>query len=281
MSLLRLSSVRVEWGGRTIGPLNAEYDGQLVLLFGDFDWLFAVLLGEAQLSSGALLCLDGDGRQATLSGRVGVSPAPILAAPSWTVLEWLTLNAELLGSGARQARADAQRILSELELGALGPRKVNELNGAESFAAHAAFAANSNAELVVLGAPLLLPETREYEFRVLRRLLDRIRVCVAMRRRDAELWDLADAHAYSDVSGRTRLPSDLARRAGPSYLVRTFQPLYGFAEALVARGATAAPSGPASWLVELPEGAGPGLIADAANEIGAALAELVSVNEAR
>lgn len=281
MSTLRFASVQVDWGGRTTAPVDADYDGRLILLFGDFEWLFAVLLGEARLSSGELSCLGEDGRRATLAGRVGVSPAPIQPPPGWTVREWLTLNGELLGRSSSQARREAQSVLSALELSALSGHKVSELNGAESFAAHAAFAAVGSPELFVLGAPLLLPETRDYEVRLIRRLLEHGRVCLAARRRDPELWDLADVHAYCDVNGKTRLPRELVREVSGSYLVRAFPPFDGFAESLTARGATVTASGPGSWLVELPHGASAALVAESAAQVGVALAELVSVTEAR
>jgi hypothetical protein len=281
MTTLQLSSVRVEWGGRQVGPVSGVYDGQLTLLFGDFDWLFAVLLGEATPLEGEVRCLDTEGRQATIAGRVGVSPAPVHPAPSWTVFEWLRLNCELLGQGRALAKRSADAVLAELGLQTLGERRVSDLNGAESFAAHAAFAMSSSPELAVLGAPLLLPETRDYEFGLIKRLLERTQVALVARRRDPELWELANVHAYCDPNGRSRLPSELVAKPGPCYLVRTFDQEPRWLEALHGRGIRVTPSAPGSWVVELPQGSGPELIAETAVAAGIALAELVSIEEAR
>jgi hypothetical protein len=281
-STLAWSCVELDWAGQSVCPADASHDGDVILLFGDFHWLFAHLIGEARLVSGTVRCLGHDGRAASISGRVGVSPAGLQRPPQWTVSRWLELNVRLLGGPARRASASAGQTLERLGLQALAGRHVHELNGAESFAAHAAFAACTEPELVLLAAPLLLPETREYELGVLRALARHCRVAVACQRRDEALWQLASAYAYcADRPGaRTTLPTELLERS-QRYRVRPLGPGAALASALAERGASIeGPTEELPWTVSVPS-RGAQVITEAAQAAEVALAELVSVPEAR
>lgn len=211
-----------------------------------------------------------------------MSPVALQPAPHWPVIRWLELNIELAGTEHGGARRRARDTLERLALTGLADRPVHELNGAESFAAHAAFAASTAPELLVLGAPLLLPETREYELAVVRRLVEQARVALACSRRDEGLWQLANEFAYcADRPGaRTTLPIELFAQSA-CYQVTPFDPAPELARALEELGAEVlGPLDRLPWLVTVPEG-GADLIVEAARRAAVPLAELVSVPEAR
>jgi hypothetical protein len=282
MSTLSWSGAEIAWGEWRLAPTDACYEGERVLLFGDFRWLFALLVGRAELIGGSVECLGQDGRQARLAGRVGASPAALQDPPHWTVSRWVELNLELIGTPARDARRAVARVLEQLGLQALATRRVHELNGAEAFAAHAAFAASTSPELVVLSAPLLLPETRDFELSVIGKLASRSRLALACPRRDPELWAMATDFAYSAnrAGARTTLPSELLEQSR-WYRVVPLGPAPGFSSALEELGAQVEAAEDGSPLrVAVPSG-GAELIVEAAQRAEVTLAELVSIPEAR
>lgn len=277
---LEWSGVDLDWSGRRFRPNDALHRGGLVLLCGDFRWLFALLVGQASLRSGWVRGLGASARAAVLQGRIGVSPSPVFAPPEWPVARFIELNVQMFGRHAGKAKAAAHAALDRLGLRALADRPGHELNGAEAFAVNAAFALSTTPELVVLGAPLLLPETREFELGIIRTLLASARVALVCSRRDAELWQWASSFAYAAErpGARTTLPTELldtSRR----YRVWPLGPGAPLAEALGARGARLDGSlDELPWTVTVPED-GARLITDAAHESGVALAELVALRE--
>jgi hypothetical protein len=282
MTTLELANVRTAWEGRNIGPFTASYDASRLLLFGDWTWLRASLCGARPLSEGTIRCWGEEARAAVSAGRVGVSFDGVEPPPRWPLGEWLTLSLELLGESSRAARRRARQTLSELGLSTLAARSVAEMNPAETFAAHGAFAAVTSPQLVVLGAPVLLPQTREFELQVISKLADRCAVALACSRRDAWLWEFADEYAYAGSGSRTRLPVELMAEEGRCFRVRTLGDPSGWVAQLELLGAL--PEGPrdgGDWLVRVPEGGSADLLVSAALNSGVALAELVSVPEAR
>jgi len=279
MSTLEFFEARVQWKGREIGPLSASYDGSLVLLWGDFSWLFAVLCGDIVLEGGTLRCLDTDARAAVIAGTVGVSPAGIQRAPGWTVSEWLVLNGEMSGKTARSARRAAERTLAELTLAPIASRRVADLNAAETFAAYAAFAINTAPEVAFLSTPLLLPETRDYELGIIDKVRTRCKLGVACTRRDDTLWGWAEQHAYCDGDGRTNLPVDLMANLGSRYRVRAFRGHDALIAALEGSGAAVKLVDDA-LIVTTPEPTASHVIVEASVAAQAPLAELVSLPEA-
>jgi hypothetical protein len=277
---LAWDGVELDWDGRRFRPNDALHRGELVLLCGDFRWLFALLVGRATLRSGCVRGLGASAREAVLEGRIGVSPSPVLAPAEWPVARFIELNLHMFGRHAGSVKAAAHAALDRLGLRSLADRRGHELNGAEAFAVSAAFALSTTPELVVLGAPLLLPETREFELGIIRTLLASARVALVCSRRDAELWQWATSFAYAAErpGARTTLPTELLD-ASRRYRVLPLGPGGLLAEALSARGARLDGSpDELPWTVTVPED-GVRLITDAALESGVALAELVALRE--
>lgn len=277
MITLEFEQVRATYAGRSVGPFDARYHGQHILLFGNWSWLRAHLAGDSVVTSGNVRCLEEDGRAATIRGAVGVSLSGLEPPLEWTVHHFIAQDLELLGQPRRDARARAEQVLAQLALASLGDRRLMDLNPAETFAAHAAFAVSSSPDLLILDAPLLLDETRQFEIGLLELLSRDRKVAMACTRRDEWLFQWADEFAYCSGSApaSTTLPIELMAAPSRRYRLKPFGPREGLVAALDDRGVAHEELADGSLIVTLPEEGSPNLIADAALQADVALSEWV------
>lgn len=256
---------------RGTGPpsLDAAYSGQRIALAGDWSWLRAHLAGARPIASGQVVCLGEDGRSAAVSGKVGVSLAGLFPVPDDELSHFLGLNLELWGQPRPAARDTVGRLLSDLELDSLSRRRISTLNEVESFAANAAFAASTHPELLVLEAPIVIAETRDFVLGLMTRLALRHRLAFGCPPGATELLQFADEVAelsHSAIEGTLS--------ASREYRVKPMRAASALSSALEDRGAVVRREG-AVLIVSLPEGASTELIVDAAVALSEPLAELL------
>jgi hypothetical protein len=285
MTVLEFNAVEFDERGER-RPFSKSYNCRRLALVGDWLWLRAHLAGSVPLLRGNVLCFGVDARQATIEGRVGVSLAGLSAQADGDVLNLLQLNLELMGEEPRSARKHALAQLAEWRLSTLADRRLASLNGAEMFAAQALFAMSTKPELIVLGAPLWLNETRGFEFDLLQRLAERCHLVFSCSAEQLDLIQFADevaTKAQLPATAGSAAPAGTAPTQGPQqrFRLRSFRPASPLIEDLLARGAEVVGSADGTeWIVGLPEGEGTALIVAAAAATGTPLAELSPLAEA-
>jgi ABC-type multidrug transport system ATPase subunit len=130
--LLRCSDARIDAHGSVLlDALTFEADGARVGLLGAFGPLFRLLAREAELSRGEITVLGCPASSAASTNTVGLASFdPVLPEP-WTVLEYLSASAGLLGLSRRAATVSAREALDIVGAGGLAKRPIGTLSGVE------------------------------------------------------------------------------------------------------------------------------------------------------
>ncbi|MBM4362466.1 MAG: hypothetical protein FJ104_07275 [Deltaproteobacteria bacterium] len=127
--LLSLEGARIDHAGAVLAEqLTFTADGEAVALVGDFDPLFRVLAGEAQVTAGRVEILGAPAEGAVRERRVGLAPADLALPEKPTVLDWLEVGVRASGVAPLRPGREARRMLERLGVGALGPRPLGTLH---------------------------------------------------------------------------------------------------------------------------------------------------------
>jgi ABC-2 type transport system ATP-binding protein len=155
--LLVAHDLRIDVDGAiAIEGASFESRGGSVALMGDADGLIAAIAGKATVRSGALLVLGSDvERRAHFAASVvGLAPLDPPLPPRWTAREYLAWGARLAGSTKVAAQKEALATLSDLGLGGLGAKHLEELTLAERRALVLAQAVVTKPAVLIASAPL-------------------------------------------------------------------------------------------------------------------------------
>jgi len=131
-ALLSCSDARIDADGAVLlDALSFEADGARVGLLGGFSPLFRLFSRTAVLLRGSVQVLGSDAERAVAWNQLGLAPAePTLPEP-WTVSEFLTASAGLMGLLRRSAARAAGVALESLEITGLAKRKIGTLGAVE------------------------------------------------------------------------------------------------------------------------------------------------------
>lgn len=293
LALLGASDARIDVGGATlVEGLSFQAEGRAVAIVGDASPLFQLFSSRAELRRGSVDVLGHPGASAVRDSVLGIVPSELVLPPRWTVTEYLTESARLLGIGRRDAAARATSAIERLELGPLARRALSVLGPFERRAVGLAQATLGAPRAIAIESPFDgLPDTLEAP---LARLIERAAegrslvvsfLAPATVGAAAELAARAD-HAVVLHGSRVVASGPPASVLVPSrqYTVWAARAVTALAESLGAQGARverpytagdAADSG--RLVVRLPDGASTRLILDAALAAEAPILELVAV----
>jgi len=135
-------------------PLSLRSTAQRVALVGDWDPLFQVLSGRAEVASGEASILGNPLESAISGGILGFAACDPPLPGSFTVNEYLVHAARLIHGSLNRARQDAQRTLERYGLVELTKRKLAELVSHQRRALGIALATLTAPPVVCLETPL-------------------------------------------------------------------------------------------------------------------------------
>jgi ABC-type Na+ transport system ATPase subunit NatA len=286
--------IESESGGILIDSLTFETDHSTVALVGAWEPFIALLTGGATAVSGKAEVFGLRPDRAVFDNRLALSlrEPPLPDKP--TSLEHLTASARLLGLGKRDARREAERAIERLGLGVLTKRRLQTLNDVERRAIGLAH--------VLIGGPQAILVERPFEALSddhadgLAALLDEAgkgrKVAVvssAPGTSGPERSYVERAEHVVVLAGSAVIASGPPGEVmGPSrrFVVwatreaRAFEAVLGergLARVVGRIGGTSAGGDAARLIVEVPEGAGPEVLVDAAVQARAPLVELLPV----
>lgn len=114
-------------GAAWTASLNLRSDARRIGLVGDWEPLFQLLAGRAELASGSARVLGCEFESAIARGIVGFAACDVALPGSFTVIEYLRHAARLSHGSASRALHDATRALDRYGLAQLAKRKLSEL----------------------------------------------------------------------------------------------------------------------------------------------------------
>jgi ABC-type multidrug transport system ATPase subunit len=289
--------VEAENGSILIDSLTFETDHATIALVGAWEPFVALLTGSATLVSGRAQVFGLPPDRAVFDNRLALSlrEPPLPDKP--TALEHLTASARLLGLGKRDARREALRSLERLGLGLFAKRRLQTLGDVERRALGLAH--------VLLGEPQAILVERPFEA-LDDHAADRLAVLLDEAGKGRKMAVVSSAPAGTGPERRyveraehvVALAGSAVVASGPPgdvlgpsrrYVVwatreaRAFEALLeerGGARVVERVGGTAHHVGgedAARLVIELPEGAGPELLIEAAVQARAPLVELLPV----
>lgn len=153
--LLRCDGLRIDLAGAMlVENLSFEADGDRVALVGDFRALFEVLSARGQIVKGRFEVLGEDAATQVRKGAVGLVLGEARGGQKWTVLDFLTKSALLLGLSKKAAGMHAARVLERLGLAAMSTRRAQFLTRTEQLALELGDALLSDPSVLFLRTPL-------------------------------------------------------------------------------------------------------------------------------
>jgi ABC-type multidrug transport system ATPase subunit len=135
-------------------PLSLRSQARRVGLIGDFQPLFQVLEGRAELAGGRASVCGCELETAISSGVLGFSACDVSLPDAFTVTEYLQHAARLSHGSRSRAAHDAQRALERYGLGALAQRRLAGLALYQRRALGIALSTLTAPAVVCLEAPL-------------------------------------------------------------------------------------------------------------------------------
>jgi len=289
--LLRCSDARIDAQGSVLlDALTFEADGARVGLLGAFGPLFRLLARNAELSRGTVDVLGCPASEAAGKNQIGLAPLdPVLPEP-WTVIEYLTASAGLLGLSRRAAARTARDALELVGTAGLAKRKITTLATAERRAVLIAHAVVGRPPAIFVERPLsgLSDQDAGVVQKVLELATHGRRLIVSVETPagvgpELNLLTVMDRVAVMEGSAVVAVgPPAEALKPSPRCVVFTTKHAPALVKLLVDRGLRVERSEDESaeagrLVVHLPEGATTMTIVDAALEVEAPLLEMVSV----
>ena len=290
-ALCALEAARIDAADVTrIDGVTLESTGERLALVGEWQSLFSLLAGQAELTRGKATLHGCDAATAVAAGVVGLSLCDAPMTSDGTAAQWVAMGARLCGLGSRDADRAAREALSTLGLAMLGARRLSSLGVVERRAVCIAQATLGNPPVLALEEPLtgLDVAAQQYLAVVVDRAATGRRLLISMPRvpaagheraeaaRAGELW-LLDARGSvvsigaADIDAAAHVYSIFAARNGAALAAR-------LAESGIACSPAAAPpneAGAARFLARLPEGVDTGTVLDASLAVDAPIVELV------
>jgi ABC-type multidrug transport system ATPase subunit len=290
-ALLRCSDDRIDAQGSVLlDALTFEADGARVGLLGGFGPLFRLFARNAELSRGTVELLGRPASDVAAKNQVGLAAFdPVLPEP-WTVLDYLTASAGLLGFPRRKATRNALEALETVAAAGLGKRKIATLGNVERRVVLIAHAVIGRPPAIFVERPLsgLSDDDAGIVQKALelathgRRLIASVETPAGVGP-ELNLLTMMDRVAVMEGSAVVAVgPPEEALRPSPRCVVFTTKHAPALVKLLVERGLRVERAEDESaeagrLVVHLPEGATTMAIVDAALEVEAPVLELVSV----
>ena len=205
--------------GSARGPFTLEVHAQRVAFIGDFDWWSQLLARRARVLRGGASVLGVPVERALQQGMLGWVPLDPTLPSAWSVTQYLTESAALLGRGRSFTRSAVSGAIARFELSHLSKARLGNLRVAEQRVLLLAAATLSQPAVVCCEAPLfrLDDDAAEYVETALTRATDGIR-CILISRfgGDDERERMLLSQCESWV---TLADNDLREQAPPRSLV--------------------------------------------------------------
>jgi len=169
--------------GSARGPFTLEVRAQRVALIGDFDWWSQLLARRAHVLRGDASVVGMPFERALQQGVLGWVPLDPALPSAWSVTQYLTESAALLGRGRSFTRSAVSSAIARFELSHLSKARLGNLRVAEQRVLLLAAATLSQPTVVCCEAPLfrLDDDAAEYVETALTRATDGIRCILTSR----------------------------------------------------------------------------------------------------